>query len=160
MRRTFFLLAFLILAAASAGPLLAQDNPFVGTWKFNPAKSKSEPGPAPTSMTRTVVAQGQGAKYTFEGVRPDGTTFAYSFATNYDGKDSPMTGTGTPGDADSTAITRINAHKTSAILKKGGRQIGTSTGEVSADGKVTTVKGKGTSPDGKAYLTDGVYDKQ
>ncbi len=62
MKRALFVLSLLVLSSV---PLLAQDNPFVGTWKLNLAKSKFEPGPAPKSQTRTVVAQGDGAKYTF-----------------------------------------------------------------------------------------------
>ena len=84
MKRTLFLGAFLVLAA---GVLLAQDNPFVGTWKLNTAKSKYEPGPAPKSQTRTIVAEGDGAMYRFEGVGADGNPVAYSFTSNYDGKD-------------------------------------------------------------------------
>ena len=80
MKRYAFVLSFLIVTAVAAGPVLAQDNPFVGTWRLDAAKSKSEPGPALKSQTRTVVAEGAGAKYSFEGVRADGTAFAYSLA--------------------------------------------------------------------------------
>lgn len=160
MRRTPFLLGFFLLAAVAAGPLLAQDNPFVGTWKLNVAKSKYEPGPAPKSMNRAVVAQGQGAKYSSEGVGADGTPFAFSFASNYDGKESPITGTGAPGGADSISLKRISPNKVEAILKRGGKESGTSVAEVSADGKVTTLNSKGTNPDGKPYHTVSVYDKQ
>jgi hypothetical protein len=33
MRRTPFLFAFLILAAMAVRPLLAEDSPFLGSWK-------------------------------------------------------------------------------------------------------------------------------
>ncbi len=82
MKHFAFVLSFLIVAAVAAVPALAQDNPFVGTWKLDVTKSKSEPGPALKSQTRTVVAEGAGAKYSFEGVRADGTAFAYSFTVN------------------------------------------------------------------------------
>jgi hypothetical protein len=139
---------------------MAQDNPFVGTWKLNVAKSKAEPGPVAKSQTRTVVADGAGAKYTFEGVKGDGTSYAYSFTTNYDGKDLPITGTGAPGGADSIAIKRLSPNKAEAILKKGGKEVGKSTAEVSEDGKVTIVRGNGKNPDGAEYHTVSVYDKQ
>ena len=157
MKRVLFVLSLLVLSSV---PLLAQDNPFVGTWKLNVAKSKFEPGPGPKSQTRTVVAQGEGAKYSFEGIGADGTPFSYSFTVNYDGKDYPMSGTGMPGGADMIAIKRIGTNKAEATLKRGGKEIGKSQAEVSKDGTVSTVKSKGKTPDGKDYSTDSVYDKQ
>src|SRR6266481_6012605 len=158
--KRLFVLSLLVIASVAAGPLLAQDNPFVGSWKLDVAKSKSEPGPVPKSQTRTVVAEGEGAKYSFEGVRADGTPFSYSFTVNYDGKDYPVSGTGMPGGADMIAIKRIGTNKAEATLKRGGKEIGKSQAEVSKDGTVSTVKSKGKTPDGKDYSTDSVYDKQ
>jgi hypothetical protein len=155
-----FLLSFLILTFVACGSLLAQGNPFAGTWKLNVAKSKFEPGPAPKSQTRTVVAQGEGAKYSFDGVGADGTSFSYSFTVKYDGKDCPVTGTGMPGGADTIALKRIGANKVEATLKRGGKEIGKAEAEVSSDGKVSTVKSKGKAPDGKEYHSEAVYDKQ
>jgi hypothetical protein len=160
MKRTLFLFTFLILIAVAASPLLAADSPFVGTWKLNTAKSKFEPGPSPKTMTRTVEAQGDGLKYSFEGVGADGSALAFSFASNLDGKDSAVTGTGMPGGADGVALKRINSHKVEGTLKKDGKEIGTTEAAVSKDGKVVTVKSKGTTSDGTAFSTISVYDKQ
>jgi hypothetical protein len=160
MKRFAFVLSFLIVTAVAAGPLLAQDNPFVGTWKLDVAKSKSEPGPVPKSQTRTVTSEGAGAKYSFDGIRADGTPFSYGFTVNYDGKDYPITGTGAPGGADTIAIKRVGTHKAEATLKKGGREVGRSEAEVSKDGTTTTLKSKGMTPEGKAYSVDSVYNKQ
>jgi hypothetical protein len=66
MKRTFYMLAILVaVAAVTAGSLVAQANPFVGTWKLDVAKSKYEGAPAPKSLTRTVTAEGAGLKYSF-----------------------------------------------------------------------------------------------
>jgi hypothetical protein len=155
-----FLFFFVVITALAAGPLMAQSNPFIGTWKLNVAKSRFEPGPAPQSQTRTVVADGDGAKYSFEGVRADGSAISYSFTVKYDGKDYPITGSGAPGGADSIAIKRVGDNKAEATLKKDGKEVGKSVVEVSKDGTVSTVKSKGKTPDGKDYSTDSVYDKQ
>jgi hypothetical protein len=160
MKRALFLLAFLVLTAVAVGPLLAEDNPFLGTWKLNLAKSKFVTAPAPKSQTRTVAVQGNGVKYSFEGVGADGTPFAFSFVTYYDGAEAAVTGTGTPAGADAITLKRVDPHKVEGTLSKGGKEVGKVVAEVSKDGKVTTVKGKGKTADGKEYSTESVYDKQ
>lgn len=160
MRRILFLLTILGLSAVTSGPLMAQANPFVGTWKLNVAKSKYEGVSAPKSQTREVVAAGAGAKYTFTGVGADGSAVEYGFTTNFDGKDAAVTGSGMPGGADTIAIKRISTHKTAGTLKKGGKEIGHAESEVSKDGKVTTVKSKVKGADGKEITAESVYDKQ
>lgn len=160
MRGSLCVLVFALFAAVFAAPLFAQDNPFLGTWKLNVAKSKFEGAPAPKSLTRTVTADGSGAKYSFEGVAADGNSYVYSFETTYEGKDSPVTGTGTPGGADTIALKRINLHKVEGTLKKSGKEVGKVVAEVSKDGKISTVTMKGKTTDGKEASTVSIYDKQ
>jgi hypothetical protein len=161
MKRILMLLVVLALLAVVAGPLMAQANPFVGTWKLNVAKSKAGSGPAlPQSLTRTVAADGAGATYTFTGVSANGKPMSYSFSTNYDGKDGALTGNGAPGGADTISIKRVAPSKSSAVLKKAGTEVGTSVAEVSKDGKVTTITMKGKGADGKEFTGVTVYDKQ
>jgi hypothetical protein len=145
-----------VLGAAAAQ---AQSNPIVGTWKLNLEKSKYDPGPAPKSLTRTVEAQGDGLKYTFEGVAADGTPIAYGFSVQFDGKDNPITGS-MPSGADTISGKRINANHYEATLKKGGKVIGTSKVSISKDGKVTTVDATGTTATGAKAHDVQVYDKQ
>jgi hypothetical protein len=159
MKRIVWLVALLV-AAVFAYSAVAQDNPFLGTWKLNVAKSKFEGAPAPKSLTRTITADGSGAKYSFEGVSADGKPFAYSFSSNYDGKDSAITGTGAPYGADSITLKHISPSKTEGTLKKGGKEVAKVTAEVSKDGKVATIRSKGKGTDGKEVATDSVYDKQ
>lgn len=159
MKRSLVVLA-LVFCTAMSGVVWAQDNPFAGTWKLNTAKSKFVPGPGPKSMTRTITAQGAGFSYSFEAVGADGASIAYSFSTNYDGKDSAISGTGAPGGADTIALKRVSPRKVEGTLKRGGKESGKVAAEVSSDGKVSTVRSKGTSADGKAYSSESVYEKQ
>jgi len=132
MKHVLFVLSLLVF---SSGSLLAQNNPFEGRWKLNLAKSKFEPGPAPKSLTRTIVAQGDGAKYTFDGVSADGKPISYSFTVKYDGKDYPVTGTGMPAGADSIAIRLVGTNKAEAIQKRSGKEVAKAEAEVSKDGR-------------------------
>jgi hypothetical protein len=164
MKRILLLIAALSLSAVASAPLMAQAmmqaNPFVGTWKLNTAKSKFTGVPMPKSLTREVVAQGGGAKFSYKGVGADGTPIEYYFVTNYDGKDCPIVGSGAPGGADAIVVKRVGSSKAEAVLKKGGTEISKSWSDVSKDGKVSTVKGSGKTPDGKDFNTVAVYDKQ
>ena len=160
MKRVIFVLAILVLGAVSARPMLAQDSPFVGTWKLNVAKSKAEGMPMPKSLTRTITADGAGLKYVYDGVAADGSAISYGFTTHFDGKASAVTGTGMPGGADSITLKRISPTKSEGTLSKGGKEIGKSEAEVSKDGKTATVKTKGKNAEGKELSTVSVFDKQ
>ena len=164
MKRSLLLLAVLALSAVASRPVMAQAmmqaNPFVGTWKMNPAKSKFTGTPGPKSLSRLVVADGAAVKFTYSGVGADGKAIDYSFTTSYDGKDAAITGSGAPGGADAVVIKRTGANTADAILKKDGKEIGKSASSVSKDGKVATTKGSGKTADGKDYNTVVVYEKQ
>jgi hypothetical protein len=158
MKRILGLVAIVVLAAFAAGPLHAQSNPLVGTWKLNLEKSKYNPGPAPMSLTRTIEAQGDGVKYSFDGISADGTRIAYSFTVYFDGKDYPITGS-MPSGADTIAGKRIDSKMYEATMKKADKVIGTSKVRVSKDGKVTTVTSRGTNAAGQPTDDVAVYDK-
>ena len=160
MQRSVAAALFAILLFALAGHLLAQ-NQAVGTWKLNVAKSKYNPGPAPQSMTRTVEAQGDNVKYTFEGVASDGSAVSYTLTVAFDGKDYPITviNGSAPGGADSISSKKLSSRSYEATFKKGGEPVFISRVEISADGKVKTITQ--TSPPGKGSVKNLiVYEKQ
>jgi hypothetical protein len=159
MKRALRFAVITLLAVAGSSAVRAQSNPLVGTWKLNLTKSKYDPGPLPKSLTRTVEAQGDGVKYTFEGVAADGKPIAYGFSVTFDGKNNPVTGS-MPAGADSISAKRIDANHYVATLKKGGKEVGISKVTVSKDGKVTTVDATGTTASGAKEHDVQVYDKQ
>jgi hypothetical protein len=159
MKRVLRFVVIAILAVVGSCALRAQNNPLVGTWKLNVTKSKYDPGPAPKSLTRTVEAQGDGVKYTFEGVAADGSPISYGFSVQFDGKDNPISGS-MPSGADTISAKRTDSNHVVATLKKGGKVIGTSKVTVSNDGKVTTVDATGTTATGAKTHDVQVYDKQ
>ena len=159
MKRALQFVAIVLLAVVGSAPLYAQSNPLVGTWKLDVTKSKFDPGTAPKSLTRTVEAQGEGVKYTFDGLSGDGKPLAYSFAVKFDGKDNPIMGS-MPSGADTISAKRIDSNNFEATLKKGGKVIGTPKVTVSKDGMVTTVESKGTNAAGVKTHDVQVYDKQ
>jgi hypothetical protein len=159
MKQTLMLVSVLVLSLTASGVLLAQDNPFVGTWRLDVAKSTYAGQQAPKSETRSVVAEGNGEVIGYKGIAADGSPIAYSVTTNLDGKDAPYSGEG-PLGADATAIKRVDANTTTAILKKAGQTVGTARAVVSKDGKVTTVTMKGTNARGQPVTSRTVWEKQ
>jgi len=159
MKRFVMFVAVVSLSLAGSSLLLSQTNPALGTWKLNLAKSKYVNAQAPKNESRTVEAQGNAVKYTYEGVAADGSKIAFSFATNYDGKDSPISGVGYPDGADTIAITRVDANTTKASAKKAGKLAVTTTSVVSDDGKVTTNVSKWTNAQGQPASITTVWDK-
>ena len=159
MKHLLRFVAIAFLAVVSYSTLQAQSNPLVGTWQLNTTKSKYDPGPAPKSLTRTVVADGDGVKYTFEGVADDGKPIAYGFSVQFDGKDNPISGS-IPSGADTISAKRTDSNHFVATLKKGGKVIGTSKVSVSKDGKVTTVDSTGTTATGAKAHDLQVFDKK
>lgn len=159
MKRIFTIIAVVVVALAGAGVMLAQAtaNPFVGTWKLNLAKSKFTGAP-PKSETRTVEAQGNGLKVTYEGIAADGSAIAFSFTTNLDGKPVPFVGT--VAGADMFAVKRIDSNTYTGTATKAGKEVGTTRTVVSKDGKVTTITTKATDANGQPISDVAVWDKQ
>jgi len=136
VKRILGFVTVVVIAVLVSGVLLAQSNPSVGTWKLNTEKSKYSPGPAPQSATQTFEAQGDGVKVSNEGTAADGSRYAWSYTANYDRKDNPLSGTGTPSGADTIALKRIKPNITKATFKKAGKVVMTGRDVVSTDGKV------------------------
>ena len=160
MKRTLAIVTVVVSLAVS-GLILAQGtDPRVGTWKLNLAKSTFTSGPAPKSTTRTVEAQGNGYKITYNGVAADGSPIAFTIASNFDGKAVPISGTGVAGGADMAAIKSIDSHTETSTTTKAGKLVNHLRSVVSKDGKVLTQTVRGTDANGKPYTDVRVWDKQ
>jgi len=154
MRRRRMILALAVVAMPAV--LLAADDNRVGTWKYNAAKSKFDPGPAYKSRNVKVEAAGEGIKVAVEGVMADGKADAYSYTVNYDGKDYPITGSAL---ADTIAYKKIDENTIEGTSKKGGQVVVSTTVVVAKDGKTMTVTTKGKSDKGP-FTNVVVYDRQ
>jgi hypothetical protein len=149
------LLTFAMLFAA-ASACLAADDPNMGTWKLNEAKSKYSPG-APKNTSVVYEAAGDSVKVTVDGVGADGKPTHNEWAGKFDGKDYPLTGDPT---ADTRSYKKIDARTMELTNKKGGKPVVTGKITVSADGKSRTVAVSGTDASGKKVTSTAVYDKQ
>ena len=133
-------------------------DPFVGNWRLNVEKSKYTPGPGPKSIASTYEAAGKGYKVSVKNEPPSGPAQQYSYTTNLDGTDAPVTGNNP--NADMIAVKRIDARTLEHVSKKGGKPTTTQRNVVSADGKTRTVTTTGTDAQGRKVNNVAVFEKQ
>jgi hypothetical protein len=155
MKRRIGVFAALAIVLAAGSVLLAQSNPFVGTWKLNLASSKYNPGPPPQSQTRTWDAAGM---VMVNGVGATGKPFSYGYSIKGDGKSSPTMGA-IPNKADMISTKKIDANTYEAKFTTAGKQVETTTFTVSNGGKTLTIHAMG-SPDAGFVENVQVLDKQ
>ena len=146
------------LLAGGASTTAQSKDPFVGTWRLNVAKSTYSPGPAPKSQVSTYEAAGQGYKVSVKSEPATGATQQWSYTSNLDGKESPITGNNP--NSDTVAVKRIDARTLESVNKKGGKVTTTQRNVVAADGKTRTVTTTGTNPQGQKISNVAVYEKQ
>ncbi len=149
---TTLIAAFVLALAVIA---LAQ-NPNIGTWKMNPAKSKFSYAP-PKSFTATVEAQGNGIKVVQDIVDASGKATHRSWTVNYDGKDYPITG---DPDEDAVSYKRPDANTTEYVFKKNGKETSSGRAVVSKDGKTKIDNGSGKDAKGQAFTYTIIMEKQ
>ena len=132
-----------------------QNNPQLGTWKLNEAKSKF----AGKARNQTVVieAAGDQIKVTVDGVDESGAAAHNEWTGKFDGKDYPITGDST---ADARYYRMVDKNTWDIANKKGGKTILTGRVVISADGKTRTVTTNGTDSQGKKVSNVAVYDRQ
>jgi len=155
MKRRIRVFAALVIVLAAGSVLLAQSNPFVGTWKLNVASSKYDPGPAPQSQTRTWDASGM---VMVNGINAAGKPTSYGYPIKGDSKEYPTTGA-VPNTADKISTKKIDANTFEANFTKAGKHVETATFKVSNGGKTLTINAKGAT-DAGAFNNVLIWDKQ
>lgn len=150
-------LIMLTLAVLFAGATvcLAQ-NPQLGNWKLNEAKSKF--GPGSTKNTTVVVeAVGESIRVIVDGVDGNNRPFRSEWIGMIDGKFYPVSG---DPISDERSYRKISNRKWALSARKGGKMIVTGSVLVSANGKSRTVSASVTNAQGKRVTSRAVYDKQ
>ena len=155
-RTITLVLAMLIVSAG----LRAEDNPLIGKWKINLAKTKYNAGTAPKNQVITYQMVGDALRLTAEIDNAQGHQ-TNTYTAKYDGKDYPFTSTAKDAVAGQTVrLKRIDANTTQRTTYFNGKQIGTVTEVVSKDGKTLTRTQKGVNPQGQPIDNVQLLDKQ
>jgi hypothetical protein len=153
LRKIVVTLALCFFAVA----LYAAENPNLGTWKLNEAKSKI---PAGVGKNTTVVYTTAGSDMftvTTDGVDGSGKPAHSEWTGKFDGRPYPVTGLSA---VDARAVTAKGDRTLEIVNMKGGKSVGMAKVEIARDDKSRTLESEGTLPDGKKYKAKYVYDKQ
>ena len=132
------------------------DDPNMGIWKLNEARSKLAAG-ATKNSTVVYEAAGDSVKITVDGIDKDGKPVHHEWTGKYDGKDYPVTGDPT---SDARTYKKTGDRTLDFAGKKDGKVTVKGQVAVSADGKSRTVTTTSTDSSGKKVTNTAVYDKQ
>ena len=139
--------------------LVAADNPFVGTWKLNTAKSRGTAGTLSKESTVVFEAVGDQMKRTVTGIDPDGKPVNTSGTIPWDGKEHKVEGSGGPPMM--VAAKSVNDRRVNVTVKNAdGKVVESGHVEVSKDGKTMTATFKGEDPKGRKIDNVEAFDKQ
>ncbi|HZM63400.1 MAG TPA: hypothetical protein VFB85_26525 [Vicinamibacterales bacterium] len=134
------------------------DNPGVGSWKINLAKSTYNPASlAPKSTTLKTDAAGDAFKTAVDVVDSTGKSLHYEYTYKLDGKDVRVTG---DPNRDMTSVKKIDDVTYEQVNKRGGKVMTTSRVVYAKDFKSRTITTKGTNPAGQAVNNVVVWDRQ
>jgi hypothetical protein len=150
--RTLFLTAALCLAGAA---VCYADNPNMGTWKLNEAKSPMSAG-LPRNTTVVYEAVGDQIKATTDGTDKDGKPTHTEWVGKFDGKPYPLTG---DPSADSRTY-KLSGNTLTFSNVKDNKVVVSGRIVVSADGKTRTLHATATDASGKKVSGTQVFDKQ
>jgi len=146
----------------STGLLAQAQDPWVGTWKLNVAKSKFSPGPAPKSNTLKIEPVAGGTlKHTFDGVNAQGETTHSERIGKFDGVEIPVQNA-RPATTDKTtsAFRRLDDHSFEVVGRVNGKMTTTNRVVISADGKTMTQTTSGFNAQGQPVNNVQVFERQ
>ena len=157
----FVLTALLTISLAGTAAAQSKDDPSIGTWKLNVAKSKFTPGPPIQGDTRSYEVNEAGWLFvTTETIQPDGTRTGVRFAAKFDGKAYPQIGRFAP------TVTLITYEPVDRRTLKytqrdtSGKIVSTNTRTVSADGKTMLIEQRTTNASGQPVVNIELFERQ
>ena len=140
---------------AVAGSLYAAD-PFEGTWKLSPSKTKFTQGAAPKEETAVIARQADDLLTTITGTDESGKPISTKYSNPINGGEVKIL----DGPYDAISAKNINSNTRELTYMKGGKEVRSVHAVVAKDGKSIRVTVKGTDADGKPIVGTIVFDKQ
>jgi hypothetical protein len=140
-----------------SAPLLAQTNPFVGTWKLNVAKSEDTSGAFPKEERLTVQILGDERQVTVEGTAANGSLISFKYEVpDKGGLGKVLAG----GPYDGISGKWIDDNTREFSYMKGGKEMLQLRAEVSKDGRTMRLTVGGADEKDKTISGVAVFEKQ
>src|SRR3954469_8578403 len=153
----------LSLVLFSSIVLVAAENPWLGTWKLDPAKSKLATYPK-SAKEMTVVSRDLGnqtSEVTLKGTTVDGSPISRKYTVGANGGPTTWLEGGPPaGYAENTTLDKANDRVRDSIFTHDGKKLSESHFVLSDDGKSLTVTTKGVNIVGKPLDVTAFYERQ
>jgi len=157
----FVLAALLTISLAGTAAAQSKNDPSIGTWKLNVAKSKFTPGPPIQGDTRSYEVNEAGWLFvTTETTQPDGTRTGVRSAAKFDGKAYPQIGRFAP------TVTLITYEPVDRRTLKytqrdtSGKIVSTNTRTVSEDGKTMLIEQRTSNASGQPVVNIELFERQ
>jgi hypothetical protein len=149
-------------AQAQARPASENADRFIGTYVLNVAKSTYEGAPAPKSSIRTFDYERDGTiLVTVHTTSATGSASFVHFLITLDGREYEELSRGGGGHSKTTVSARkIDDSNIEATFSRDGKPYIWHSWNISADGKIQTVKRKSTTSDGKPTNFVQIYERQ
>jgi hypothetical protein len=151
------MLLLVALPVLSIVAIAADNSPFAGTWKFNPAKSKMGASDTTTSDVMQITSDDKTISLTDEEIDAQGVHKISVENAKFDGKDYPVKG---DPNSDAVAYERRGPREFTGTTKKDGKATAKYTIVVSDDGQTISVQYTAYGEGGKTESGTSVYDKQ
>jgi hypothetical protein len=138
----------------------SKDDPSIGTWKLNVAKSKFTPGPPIKADTRSYDVQDGWLIVTTETTQPSGEKTGVRFAAKFDGKEYPQIGRFAPTVA-LISYQPVDKRTLKYTVKDtAGKVTSTNTRIVSTDGRTMTIEQHSTDAKGQPVVNVELFERQ
>jgi hypothetical protein len=155
------LAAVAVLALATGAAAQSKDDPSLGTWRLNVAKSTFTPGPPIKGDTRSYEVNDDGwLIVTTETIQPDGRHTGVRFAARFDGRAYPQIGRFAP------TVTLITYEPVDKLTLKytqrdaSGKIVSTNTRTVSADGKTMSIEQRSMDANGRPVVNVELFERR
>jgi hypothetical protein len=133
----------------------AKDDPVIGRWVLDRAKSEFSGNVPERRITIFELTPDGGLKHITETVIANGSTDRVEYTAKYDGKDVPISNS----FLWTVSVKRVDGRKTERSGKVNGQVVETSTRTVSPDGQTLTIVTSGTN-DGNEYSSTQVFTRE
>jgi|SRR6185312_7822657 len=151
--------SFAALAILTGTLAAAADDPWVGTWKLDLAKSVYTNHPKPKELTLTVTDEDATQVLAFDGTAADSSPIKMRIIAPIDG--GQITGFPANNAYDTAILKHLSPSSEEIIYSKGGKEVAVRHVKMSAGHQTMTARYRGPGPDGQKTITQNdVWKRQ